>query len=178
MGGGINGRLIRKGRRCYLLDRTGGQTDMKPRLATVSALAALAIGGSALSQTADSQPKDGNAMTRIHVVVGDETLAATLDDTATARDFAAMLPLDLTLSDYHGIEKIADLPRRLDTTGAPESYKPETGEITLYAPWGNLAIFYKPFQRSRGLVRLGAFDGPLDALLRDGDFTVTIQRAD
>lgn len=103
---------------------------------------------------------------------------ATLDDTTAARDFAALLPMELTLTDYHGIEKIADLPRKLDTTGAPASYKPETGDITLYAPWGNLAIFLKPFQSSRGLVRLGEFDGPIDALARNGDFPVRIERSE
>ncbi|WP_090060141.1 cyclophilin-like fold protein [Celeribacter neptunius] len=114
-------------------------------------------------------------MTEIQFILGSERLFATLDDSPAARDFAAMLPLELTLSDYHGTEKIADLPRKLDTTGAPASYKPETGDITLYAPWGNLAIFYKPFQSSRGLVRLGRFDGSISALLKDGDFPVRIE---
>ncbi|WP_353545367.1 hypothetical protein [Sinisalibacter aestuarii] len=39
-------------------------------------------------------------------------------------------------------------------------------------------MFYKPFPASAGLVRLGAFDGPIDALLKDGDFPVRIERAD
>lgn len=118
------------------------------------------------------------AMTRIQVVVGDQTLQARLDDTPAGRDFAAMLPLELTLDDYHGIEKISDLPRRLDTTGAPASYTPSAGDITIYAPWGNLAIFYKPFPSSRGLVRLGAFEGSIDALRKSGSFPVRIEPAD
>lgn len=117
-------------------------------------------------------------MTAIRVIVGDDTLSATLEDTAAGRDFAAMLPLDLTLTDYHGIEKVSDLPRKLDTTGAPASYEPARGDITLYAPWGNLAIFLKPFDRSRGLVRLGAFDGAIDLLDRQGGIDVRIERAD
>ncbi|SIS80833.1 cyclophilin-like fold protein [Phaeovulum vinaykumarii] len=114
-------------------------------------------------------------MTRIRVIVADTTLSATLDDTPAGRDFAALLPLDLTLNDYHGIEKIADLPRKLDTSGAPRAYKPETGDITLYAPWGNLAIFLKPFSSSAGLVRLGAFDGPIAPLRREGGLPVRIE---
>jgi hypothetical protein len=126
---------------------------------------------------AEETGNEGTIM-RIHVILGDAVLPATLDDTTAGRDFAAMLPLDLSLRDYHGIEKVADLPRKLDTSDAPPSYKPETGDITLYAPWGNLAIFYKPFQESRGLVRLGAFDGPIDALLQDGAFPARIEMAD
>lgn len=89
--------------------------------------------------------------------------------------FAELLPLDLTLSDYHGIGKIADLPRKLDASGAPASCAPEAGDITLYAPWGNPANFYKPFRDAPDLVRLGAFDGPFDALVRDEDTSVRIQ---
>lgn len=117
-------------------------------------------------------------MTRIHVIVGDQTLPATLDDTPAARSFAGLLPLDLTLTDYHGIEKVADLPRALDTTGAPAKYDPSVGDITLYAPWGNLAIFIKDFSASRGLVRLGAFDGPIDALAIGGPVPVRFELAD
>jgi hypothetical protein len=117
-------------------------------------------------------------MTRIHVIVGKETLTATLDDTPAGRDFATLLPLQLSLRDYNATEKIADLPRELDTTDAPASYTPQTGDITYYAPWGNLAIFYKPFQTSRGLVRLGTFDSPIDALLKDGAIAVRIEAAE
>ncbi|WP_316013617.1 cyclophilin-like fold protein [Roseobacter sp. HKCCA0434] len=117
-------------------------------------------------------------MIPITVTVGEATLAAALDDTTAGRDFAALLPLDLTLSDYHGIEKVSDLPRAIDTSDAPASYEPSAGDITFYAPWGNLAIFYKPFQSSRGLVRLGAFDGTVDALLQDSPFEIRIERAD
>ena len=112
------------------------------------------------------------------VIVGNETLSATLDDTPAGRDFAALLPLELTLSDYNATEKVADLPRKLDTSDAPASYTPKTGDLTYYAPWGNLAIFYKPFRTARGLVRLGAFDGPLDALLKDGAISVRIEAAE
>nr|WP_320176904.1 cyclophilin-like fold protein [Roseovarius pacificus] len=139
--------------------------------------AAVALG--LLSGVAPAHSETGEtAMIRIHVIVGNETLEATLDDTQVARDFASLLPLDLTLSDYHATEKVADLPRKLDISAAPDSYTPKAGDITHYAPWGNLAIFYKPFQTSRGLVRLGEFDGPMDALMQDGAFPVRIKLAE
>lgn len=126
------------------------------------------------AEPANTQARDteGTGMIKIHVRVDDNVLSATLDDTAVARDFASLLPLDLKLSDYHGIEKVAALPRTLDTSHAPPSYTPAAGDITLYAPWGNLAIFYKPFRNAPGLVRLGAFDGPIGALVQDQDIQV------
>ncbi len=142
-----------------------------------SAIAAASL-GIARGESVTNEDAGEAAMTKIKIIIDDEALSATLDNTAPGRDFADMLPLELTLSDYHGIEKIADLPRELDSTDAPASYKPETGDITVYAPWGNLAIFYKPFQNSRGLVRLGEFDGTIDALLKDEPFRVRIERVE
>jgi hypothetical protein len=140
--------------------------------------AAVLAAASALAEPPNVEPPKKAAMTRIHVIVGDETLSATLDDTAAGREFAALLPLELTLADYNATEKVADLPRRLDTSGAPDSYTPKAGDITYYAPWGNLAIFYKPFRTSRGLVRLGAFDGPIDALRKGDAIPVRIEAAE
>ncbi len=136
------------------------------------------IMGPALAEPHDPESGKEIAMTRIHVIVGSETLSGTLDDTPAGRDFARLLPLELSLRDYHGTEKIADLPRALDTREASSRYTPKAGDITYYAPWGNLAIFYKAFQTSRGLVRLGAFDGPIDPLLKDGIDRVRIEKAD
>lgn len=115
---------------------------------------------------------------RIRVLIDDEVLDVTLDDSAAARDFASLLPLEMTLSDYAATEKVADLPRRLSTDGAPRSYEPSSGDITYYAPWGNIAIFYRDFGDSAGLVRLGAFDGSIDALRRDGPFLARFELAD
>jgi hypothetical protein len=150
-----------------------GSTPLRLAI-TIAAL----LTGPALAETQNASPPKGAAMNRIHVIVGNETLSATLEDTPAGRDFAALLPLELTLTDYNTTEKIADLPRKLDTSNAPASYTPKTGDITYYAPWGNLAIFYKPFQTSRGLVRFGAFDGPIDALLKDSAVPVRIEAAE
>lgn len=131
-----------------------------------------------LPLTAFAQDAPQDAPMKITVTMGETVLAATLDATPAARDFAAMLPLTLTLSDYHGIEKVADLGRRLDSTGMPGSYTPKAGDITQYAPWQNLALFLKPFQNSAGLVRLGQFDGDFSILAQPGEVSVTIAVAD
>jgi hypothetical protein len=50
---------------------------------------------------------------KIRLQVDGQDVNATLDDNATARDFAALLPLSLTLTDYARIERIAYLPCKL-----------------------------------------------------------------
>jgi hypothetical protein len=87
-----------------------------------------------------------------------------------------LLPLSLTLSDYAEIERIADLPRKLSIEGAPAGVAPRAGDITYYAPWGNLAIFIEGRSYSRGLVRLGKVDTGLPALQRQGPSKVRIER--
>ncbi len=100
---------------------------------------------------------------------------ATLDDHASARDFSALLPLALTLKDYAATEKVADLPRPLSTQGAPAGYTPRTGDLSYYAPWGNLAIFHKDFGHSAGLVRLGRLQSGVEAMRRHGPLQVRIE---
>ena len=102
----------------------------------------------------------------IAVVAADQTYTAVLEDSEAARDFAALLPIELTLSEYNRTEKVADLPRALSTAGAPEGVSPVAGKIAYYAPWGNLAIFYRAFDYSRGLVRLGRLEGHVEALVK------------
>jgi hypothetical protein len=115
----------------------------------------------------------------IRITTGTATLPATLDDSAAARDFAAQLPLTLTLSDFHRTEKIADLPSRLSTAGSPSDAAATAGDIAYYAPWGNLAVFYRDFPRSDGLVVLGRIDGPVHPLVDAADGSVImIESAD
>lgn len=148
------------------------------RANSVPALAGAVIFSAALafSPVVSAQDKQRQHLA-LTITINGSPYAATLDDTPPARDFASLLPLDLLLRDYHGIEKVADLPRDLDTSGAPASYEPRAGDITVFAPWGNIAIFYKPFRASPGLVRLGAFDQLPEALGGAGDLTVRIERA-
>lgn len=116
--------------------------------------------------------KDKTTM-KIKISTGNTILTATMLDNATSRDFMSLLPLTLMLKDYAGTEKISDLPRKLSTQGAPAGSDPSVGDITLYAPWGNLAIFYKDFGYASGLIILGRIDAGVDKLSQlNGEVTV------
>ncbi|ENZ8609402.1 TPA: cyclophilin-like fold protein [Klebsiella pneumoniae] len=114
---------------------------------------------------------------KIEIIVEGETATATLYDTPTGRDFASLLPLSLTLEDYDDIERISDLPRRLSTVQAPDGMTPEAGDITYYAPWGNLAIFARGRAYGRSLIPLGKVDSGLPVLQRHGPLAVQIRVA-
>jgi len=112
---------------------------------------------------------------KINLKLPDRTLTGTLYDTPTARALAAMLPLTLTLDDYNKTEKVSDLPGKLTRQGAPAGADPSAGDIAYYAPWGNLALFYKDFPYSDGLILLGKLDGGAEALGAAGSLKVTIE---
>lgn len=131
-------------------------------------------GGSTPERPSGVSNKRGDGM-KIRMDVEGAEVTATLDDNATSRDFVALLPLTLTLKDYAETEKVSDLPKRLSTEGAPAGTDPSVGEITYYAPWGNLAVFYRDFGYSDGLVRLGKIDSGAEELNRPGPLRVTIE---
>jgi hypothetical protein len=123
----------------------------------------------------ETSPADG---TPIRITFGDTELTARLDDNATARDLAAQLPLTLTFRDHNRVEKTAPLPRELSLEGAPQGHDPAAGDIGYWAPGGDLVFYYDsdaPFVN--GIVRIGEFDGEMDAIQRQSeDHTVTIER--
>lgn len=76
-------------------------------------------------------------------------------DNPTSRSLVNMMPFTVELKDYAGIEKIFYPEQSLDKTGASKGAKPSVGDIMYYEPWGDVAIFYKDFGYTNGLIPLG-----------------------
>jgi hypothetical protein len=133
------------------------------------------------SPASGDQDANSSEGTPIRITFGDTELTARLHDNATARDLAARLPLTLTFRDHNNVEKTAPLPRELSSLeGAPEGYDPAAGDIGYWAPDGDLVFYYDsdaPF--FNGIVRIGEFDGEMDAIERQrDDFSVTIEHVE
>lgn len=144
-----------------------------PALAVlIASPSACAINRDRISVPAEAEQKA--PVVAIRIDVEGRSITATLEESETARDFASLLPLELTLTDYAETEKIGDLPRRLSTEGAPQGVTPAAGDLAYYAPWGNLAVFLRDFRHSSGLVRLGRLDDGLEVFRRPGPLQVTI----
>ncbi|WP_323816294.1 cyclophilin-like fold protein [Cellvibrio sp. NN19] len=117
-------------------------------------------------------------MTKICITTEGQKIFGVLNDSAASRDFLSLLPLTLTLEDYSKTEKISDLPKRLSTQDAPAGFKPKAGDITFYAPWGNLAIFYRDFSYASGLISLGEIKENIDLLAKKTSLKVIIEKID
>jgi len=112
---------------------------------------------------------------KIRITVEDTAITATLDDKATSRDLVSLPALTLEVEDHAQTEKVGYPPRKLSTEGAPAGSDPSAGDISYYAPRGNLALFYRDFGYSSGLVRLGRLESGVEALSRPGPLRVTIE---
>jgi hypothetical protein len=112
---------------------------------------------------------------KIRLMMDGKAIHATLLDNSTTRDFLSLLPMTITLEDYASTEKIAYLPRKLSTAGVPAGVDPAMGDITYYAPWGNLAIFYRDSGYAKGLVKLGSLDSGVEMLSTRSALKVAIE---
>lgn len=121
-------------------------------------------------------PTDAVQRVRLTIANQDE-LIVKLNGTRAAVDFLGLLPLELTCKDFNNTEKVAYLPRRLDTQGAPAGFNPQTGSFAYYAPWGNLAIFYRDYGYANSLIELGTVESGIEKLAAfDNDFTIKLER--
>lgn len=84
------------------------------------------------------QKKRLNMNIQIQIEGSKQPVSVTLIDSPTTQDFIQQLPLTLTLKDYAG----------------------QSGDLTYFAPWGNLAFFYKDSDvgYANGLIFLGKMD--------------------
>ncbi len=99
-----------------------------------------------------------------------------LYDNETSHHFLEMLPLTLTFSDYASTEKVSDLEETLTIDEDISGFDPSIGDLTLYAPWGNLALFYEDFSYSSGLVPIGKIVSNLDDLNKlEDSFEATLE---
>lgn len=115
---------------------------------------------------------------KVNITVGNRTITATMEDNAAGRDFLSRLPLEVTLNDYNNTtEKIFYPTPALTTEGVTRGCAPTPGDITIYAPWGNVAIFCKNWSHSNDLIRIGRIDGNgIEALTVGGDIRVKIEK--
>ena len=135
------------------------------------------------TQQQNGSASTGESQLKIKLTVatagGKKEVCATLQNNSVSRDLLSRLPLTLEFSDYNRTEKIARLPPDSpdwDTSDAPDSCDPAPGDLTMYAPWGNLAVFYRDYGPSPGLVPLGKLDPDGLELFasQTGNFTVEI----
>ena len=125
----------------------------------------------------DTPENPGTMNRNLTITIGTASFAAQLEDNATARAFAAMLPLEVRMNELNGNEKYTYLSSSLPTaSSAPGTI--ETGDLML---WGSdcLVLFYETFSTSYSYTRIGRLVDPsgLAAAVGSGSVTVRFEPA-
>ena len=117
--------------------------------------------------------------TRIKLTFEGSEIYALINNSKAGNDFLSLLPLSVKAEDFNSTEKIFYLSKKLNTQNEPDGINPKAGDITYYAPWGNIAIFYKNFRYSNNLIYLGKFENTSDIEKLSnikGNFDIRIER--
>jgi len=149
---------------------------------TFSACSGKSKEGQSPNSNAGRSTSGGDAVSKsssasIKMTFGKEEIIVKLYDNPTSKDFLTLLPLTIKLEDHAGTEKVSYIPKKLTTQDAPSGSDPSVGDFAYYAPWGNIAIYYKDFGYSSGLIILGTIEAGIEKLasIRSDDI-VTIER--
>ena len=130
----------------------------------------------ASSSVADNSTESESKNRSLKMTVDGQEISVTLYDTPAANALYDMLPLELDFEDYNNIEKISYLTQKLPTAGEPDGCDPAVGDLCLYAPWGNLSIFYQDFRYSTSLIKLGHIDSGMELISgQKGNFKVKLE---
>lgn len=110
----------------------------------------------------------------IQVSVDGKSYPIEMADNADARAFIARLPMTLTFENFGRNERIAYPKPALELEHAARHFKITRGTMTVYKPWGNIAIFLVDFPWSSDLADLGQISPEgLEAIRTSGDKPVT-----
>jgi hypothetical protein len=135
----------------------------------------------ALPAPAVSQPGIGSfEVSQVVLRLPDGTASAALEDTAVARQFAALLPLHLTLRDPMGQAKSGRLTAPLAVAATARTIDPEVAGLYYWPPSGDIAIVYDNLGQTvppPGLVRLGTVTSGLAIIATAGNrFDASVER--
>ncbi|MEI0531750.1 cyclophilin-like fold protein [Brachyspira pilosicoli] len=117
--------------------------------------------------------------TKIKLTFEGNEIYALINNSKAGNDFLSLLPLSVKAEDFNSTEKIFYLSKKLNTQNELDGINPKAGDITYYAPWGNIAIFYKNFRYSNNLIYLGKFENTSDIEKLSnmkGNFDIRIER--
>ena len=144
---------------------------------TLLALMAAGCGADASKGISVQQDKSNaeNMGRRVVMQFAEGQAVLILNNSKAADNLYNMLPLQLSFKDFNHTEKITYPPRSVHEGLRPEGHKPVKGDLCLYAPWGNLCIFYRDYSISADLFYLGRFEEGVELLEKqEQDFTVEL----
>ena len=99
-------------------------------------------------------------------------------DNEVSKQLLQLLPNNFKFRDFANQEKITDLPKSLNLKNAERGMIAKAGKMFIYAPWGNMGIFYKDVSNKldKNLIPLGEVVSGLEFLSsQKNDFEAKIE---
>ncbi|WP_146074403.1 cyclophilin-like fold protein [Pokkaliibacter plantistimulans] len=143
-------------------------------------LKSILISGSILSFSSSALADSLN--TPIRITIGSSVLMGELNNTTIAQQLVQRLPMTVSFGEHPNgggfPTKVTHLTPPLSLEGTKLGSAPGPGDIALYAPSGNLGLYYGQLQYWDGAVVLGKFSGDPELIAQqETPFTVTIELA-
>lgn len=92
---------------------------------------------------------------QVEVVSQGKKATFQLYDTTAAKAFYDQLPLELSLSNFRNAQWMFYPPDRLQVETSEAYHDGKKGELSYYAPWGDVFMLYKDFHAGDEMHRLG-----------------------
>lgn len=92
---------------------------------------------------------------KVRIVSGAHVATFQLYDTQAAKQFYDQLPLTLELENFRDAQWMFFPPEKLAVTAAEAYHDGKKGELSYYAPWGDVFMLYKDFYAGDEMHRLG-----------------------
>lgn len=107
---------------------------------------------------------------KIRITIGNQTATAIIYNNPTAHSLIGQLPLTIDMDDFAGSEKIFYLPQNPIIDDASRGLRTSMGDIAVYAPWGNFAVFYRDGDgsTSNDLIPIGRVENGIELFQVNG----------
>lgn len=115
----------------------------------------LSLGVNTGTASANKQPQLPLSKRQVTITSQGHSATFQLYDTLAAKEFYAQLPLELELSNFRDAQWMFYPPQKLNVTSREAYHDGKKGELSYYAPWGDVFMLYKDFYAGDEMHRLG-----------------------
>ena len=131
--------------------------------------------------SSNSEPlyaQEGNTKMKVKMSFNNNEVIINMYDNPASEQVIALLPAEFQFSDFAGEEKITNFSKPLSLDNAPRGMVATAGKMFIYAPWGNMGIFYKDHGHTmdKSLIPLGEVESGLEYLrVQKTDFKARLE---
>lgn len=135
-------------------------------LAVLIIIAGFALHNGISSNSEPLYAQEGNTKMKVKMSFNNNEVIINMYDNPASEQVIALLPAEFQFSDFAGEEKITNFSKPLSLDNAPRGMVATAGKMFIYAPWGNMGIFYKDHGHTmdKSLIPLGEVESGLEYL--------------